>query len=94
MISKLRSSLTIRVEAEQNDVMGGSTHPPPPKQMVLHIRRVLEHSKENSGLRGGSMELCSRGGLLGVHLRVSQCPISVRNEKTYEYISMDNIQLV
>ena len=97
MISKLRSSLTIRVEAEQNDAMGGINPPPPPpppKQMVLHIRRVLEHSKENYGLRGGSMELCSRGGLLGVHLRVSQCPISVRNEKAYEYISMDNIQLV
>ena len=33
-------------------------------------------------------------GLLGVHSKVSQCPTSVRNEMAYEYISMDNIQLV
>ena len=50
--------------------------------------------KKNPGLIGGSMELCSRGGLLGVCPKshnVPQCPTSVINEKTYEYISMDNI---
>ena len=51
--------------------------------------------KENSSLGGGSVELCSRGGLLGVHPKASQCPISVRNWKAYEeYISMNNIILV
>ena len=34
--------------------------------MVLHVRHVLQCSEGNSGLRGGSVELCSRGGL-GVH---------------------------
>ena len=35
--------------------------------------------------------ICSRGGLLGVHPKSHKWPTSVRNEKTYEYISMDNI---
>ena len=35
--------------------------------MVLHTKCVLERSEGNLGLRGGSMELYSRGGLLGVH---------------------------
>ena len=39
--------------------------------MELHVRHVLEHSKRqgNLGLRGGgggAMELCLKGGLLGV----------------------------
>ena len=62
--------------------------------MVLHVRHVLKCSEGNPNLRGGSMELCSRGGLLGVHPKSHKCPTSVRNEKAYEYISMDNIQLV
>ena len=59
----------------------------------LHVRRVSKHNERNSGLRGGSVELCLRGGLLGVHPK-SQCLISVRDEKAYEFINMDNIQLV
>ena len=54
--------------------------------MVLHIRHVLKHSEGIPSLRGGSMELCSGAGLLGVHPKVSQCPTSIRNGKTYEYI--------
>ena len=35
---------------------------------MVHIRRVPDHSERqgNPGLRGGSVELCSRGGLLGM----------------------------
>ena len=40
------------------------------------------------------MKLYSMGGLLGMHHKSHKCPILVRNEKTYEYINMDNIQLV
>ena len=54
--------------------------------MVLHVRRVLKRSEGIPSLRGGSMELCLRGGLLGVHPKISQCPTSIRNGKTYEYI--------
>ena len=32
--------------------------------------------------------------LLSMHLKSHKCPTSVRNKKTYEYISMNNIQLV
>ena len=39
--------------------------------MVLHVRRVFVRNERNPGLREGSMELCSRGGLLVVHLKVS-----------------------
>ena len=35
--------------------------------MVLQVRRVLECSEGNPGFRGGSVELCSREGLLGAH---------------------------
>ena len=36
--------------------------------MVLHVRRVPRRSERegNPSLRGGSMELCLRGGLLSV----------------------------
>ena len=34
---------------------------------MLYIRRVLECSEGNPGLRGGLVKLFSRGGLLGVH---------------------------
>ena len=36
--------------------------------MVLHVRHVTERSdrQENSGLKGGLVELCSGEGLLGV----------------------------
>ena len=46
---------------EQNDVMS-------PWQVVLHIRCVPKCSedKKKFGLRGGSLVLCSMGGLLGV----------------------------
>ena len=42
--------------------------------MVLHVRRVLEYSEGNPGLRGGLVELCSRGGLLGVHPKSHNVP--------------------
>ena len=44
--------------------------------MVLHVRRVVEHGKrqENLGLRGGLVELCSRGGLLGVRPKWHNVP--------------------
>ena len=35
--------------------------------MVFRIRREPERSEGNPGLKGDSVELCSRGGLLGVH---------------------------
>ena len=62
--------------------------------MVIHVRRVPERSEGNLSSRGVSVKLCSRGGLLSVHPKVSQCPTSVKNGMAYEYISMDNIQLV
>ena len=62
--------------------------------MMLYVRRVPEHNEGNPGLRGGSVELCLRGGLLGMHLKSHKCLTSVRNGKTHEYISMDNIQFV
>ena len=39
-----------------------------PLEGGVHVRRVLKHSEreKNSNLRGGSMELCLRGGLLGM----------------------------
>ena len=41
------------------------------------------------------MELCSRGGLLGVHPKSHNIPCRLGiNEKAYEYISIDNIPLV
>ena len=72
--------------------------------MVLHVRHVLECSEGNPNLRGDSVELCSGGGgggggggvcgeggdCWGCVPKVSQCPTSVMNGKTYEYISMDN----
>ena len=51
--------------------------------MVFHVRRVPKRGEGNPGLRRGSIELCSRGGLLGMHLKISQCPTSVRNGKAY-----------
>ena len=53
-----------------------------------------ERNERNPGLREGSVKLCSRGELLSVHRKVSQCPTSVMNVKTYEYINMNNIQLI
>ena len=35
--------------------------------MVLHIKHVSEHDEGNPGLRGGLVEICSRGELLGMH---------------------------
>ena len=42
--------------------------------MVLHIGRVPERSEGNLGLRGGSVELCSMGGLLGLHPKSHNIP--------------------
>ena len=56
--------------------------------MMFHVRCVSIRSEGNPGLREGSVELCSRRGLLGVHPKVSQCPILIKNGNTYEYISV------
>ena len=42
--------------------------------MVLHIRHVPESSEGNLSLRGGSVELCMRGGFLGVHPKSHNVP--------------------
>ena len=42
--------------------------------MVLHVKRVLECNEGNLGLTGGLVELCSRGGLLDVHLKSHNVP--------------------
>ena len=42
--------------------------------MVLHVRCVPERVKGNLGLRGGSMELCLRIGLLDVHPKSHNVP--------------------
>ena len=57
--------------------------------MVLHVRHVAERSEkqESPCLREGSVKLCSREVFL-VYAKVPQCPISVRNEKAYAFISM------
>ena len=81
------------VEAEQNGAVSLL-------KVVLHIRHV-------PSLRGDSIKLCLRGRLLGVCLKpfniphqlgmrrkAPQCPTSVRNGKSYEYLSIDNIQQV
>ena len=34
---------------------------------MFHVRCVLERSEGNPGLKGGLVELCLRGGLLGMH---------------------------
>ena len=54
--------------------------------MIFYIQRVPKRNEKNSGLREGLMNV--RGE------PVPQCPISVRNMKTYEYINMYYIQLV
>ena len=59
------SSLTVWVKAKQNDVVG-----PPGKW----LRRMLGCSKGNPDLRGGSVELCSKGGLLGVYPKSHNVP--------------------
>ena len=42
--------------------------------MVLQVRHMLIRIERNPGLKGGSMELCSRGGLLGVYLKSHNVP--------------------
>ena len=51
--------------------------------MVLHIRHVPKRLERqgNTGLRGGSMEPCSRGGLLGVRLKSQNVPHWLRMER-------------
>ena len=54
--------------------------------MVLHVRCVPERLKRqgNPGLRGGSVEVRPKSHNVSHRL-------GLRNEKTYEYISMNNI---
>ena len=54
-------------EAEQYDVVG-------PRQMVLHVRSVLKYNERNSSLREDSVEVCSKGRLLGVHSKSHNVP--------------------
>ena len=65
-----------------------------PRKMVFHVRHVLKCRKGNPGLREGSIELCSMGGLLGINPKSHKRFISIRNGKAYEYLIKDNIQLV
>ena len=62
VVSEPSSTLTMWEDVEQNGVVS-------PKQVVLQVRRVPKHSKENPDLRRGLVELCSRRGLLGVCLK-------------------------
>ena len=63
--------------------------------MVLHVRHMLKCSGGNLDLRRDSVELCLKEGLLGMHHAKShKCLSSIRNLKTYEYVRMNNIQLV
>ena len=52
------------LDSEQNVVVS-------PLQVVLHVRHMPEHCErqKNPSLSGGSVELCFRGGLLGMHLK-------------------------
>ena len=67
-----------------------------PLQVVLHVRRVPKRSErqENPSLRGRLGGTLFEGRIVGCVPKVPQCPTSVRNRKAYEYISMDNIQLL
>ena len=42
--------------------------------MMFHVKCVLKCSEGNLGLRGGSVELCSKGELLGVHQKSHNVP--------------------
>ena len=46
--------------------------------MVFHVWRVPERSEGDPSLRGGSVELCSRGGLLGMHPKSHNVPHRLR----------------
>ena len=50
--------------------------------MVFHVRRVSERSEGKSWFEGRLIELCLRGGLLGVHLKSHKCPRLVRKGKS------------
>ena len=77
------------MDAEQNGVV---RHAVSPWQVVLHVRRMPKCSErqENLGLRKRLGGTSFEGRIVGCVPKVPQCPISVRNEKAYEYISMDN----
>ena len=49
--------------------------------MVFHVRHVFERSEGKSWFEGRLIELCLRGGLLGVQLKSHKCPTSVRRGK-------------
>ena len=62
-----------------------------PLAVVLHIRRMPKCNERqgNPGLRGDSVELGSREGLLVC----AQSPTSVRNGEDHGFIRLNNIQL-
>ena len=57
---------------------------------------MLEHRERQgkSWLEGRYSETFFDGRIVGYVSKVPQCPTSVKNEKAYEYRSMNNIQLV
>ena len=60
----------------------------------VHVRRVLKHSerKKKSDLRGGSMELCLRGGLLGMcpksHIGMGRLFLGKTQKQNYESLDL------
>ena len=62
--------------------------------MVINVNRVLECREGKFWFEGRLGETLFKGRIVGCAPKVSQYPTPVRNGKTYEYISMDNIQLV
>ena len=55
---------------------------------------MSERNKGNPNLWEDSVKLCLSEKLLSVYQKVSQYLTVVKNEKTREYISIDNIQLI
>ena len=61
---------------------------------MLHVRLMPKRSEGNPDLRGDLVELCLRGGLLDRCAPSLTMSHIVKECVTYEYINMDNIQLV
>ena len=87
VISELGSSLIVWVEAEQNDMLSPLTYGTSHKVCVQMQRRKSWFERKFG-------ETLFERRIIGCVPKVSQCPTLVRNGKTYEYISMDNIQLI
>ena len=79
MVLEPGSGLIVWVKAEPNGVVRG-------EPLVGKTRKSWF-----KGRLGGTL---FDERIVGCAPKVSQCPTLVRNEKTYDYISIDNIQLV